>query len=107
MPAFHYRPYLINITLLFITIILSVAIGSVYIPPLTFVRILIAQVPGILLDPKWPETFSTIVLQIRLPHTLLVLVTGSALAGSVRIYFMIRDLQTTCFIIRDREFPDL
>ena len=86
MPAPQIRPYLLNIFLLLVAIVLSVAIGSVTIPPLTFFRILLAEFPGIVTGHPWPETFSTIIWQIRLPHTLLVLVTGAALAGSGAAY---------------------
>lgn len=34
----------------------------------------------------WPESFSAIVFQIRLPHTVLIALTGAALAGSGAVF---------------------
>jgi len=67
-------------------VILSVAIGSVFIEPGTVAKIMISQVPGIHLQNSWPETFATILLQVRLPHTILILLTGAALSGSGAVY---------------------
>ncbi|NJN43293.1 MAG: iron ABC transporter permease [Anaerolineae bacterium] len=79
------RPYLTNTLLLAAALILSVAAGAVTIPPGTLVRILLTGLPvGIV--PDWPEAFTAIVLQVRLPHTALMLVTGMALAGSGAAY---------------------
>ncbi|HEX9617162.1 MAG TPA: iron ABC transporter permease [Anaerolineales bacterium] len=73
-------PYLVNILLLACAILLSVAIGAVFIPPGTLAQMLAA--PGA----QWPETIHTIVFRIRLPHTALMALTGAALAGSGATY---------------------
>jgi iron complex transport system permease protein len=83
---FTRQPYYLNIILLCLAFILSVAVGSVFIPPVTFLRMLAAQLPGLALQPDWPETFSAIVFKIRLPHTVLITLTGAALAGSGAAY---------------------
>jgi iron complex transport system permease protein len=80
------RPYLINALLLIVAFVLSVAIGAVFIPPATVVRILVAQVPGFRVAATWPETFSTILFSIRLPHAVLIMLTGAALASSGATY---------------------
>jgi iron complex transport system permease protein len=80
------RPYLWNIVLLFIGLIISVAVGAVFIPPGTLLRILAAQLPGLAILPDWPEAFPAILFKIRLPHTILIALTGAALGGSGAAY---------------------
>jgi iron complex transport system permease protein len=80
------RPYLINFTLLIIALVLGIAVGPVFIPPVTLFRILVDRLPGVILPINWPETFTTIVYQVRLPHAFLVLITGAALGGSGAAY---------------------
>ncbi len=80
------RPYLINLALLVLAVLLSIGVGSVFIPPLTVVRIIISRLPGLSIVPDWPEAFSSILFQIRLPHTALMLLTGAALGGSGAAY---------------------
>ncbi len=77
------RPYLLNLILLAVALVLSVAIGAVFIPPASIMRIIIGAIP-FQLDPELvSETMSTIVLQLRLPHTILIGMAGAALAGVV------------------------
>ena len=80
------RPYLLNVLILILSFMLSIAIGSVFIPPLTQVRMLLAQIPGILVEQNWPETFNTIIYQVRLPHAVLIALAGAALASSGAAY---------------------
>jgi iron complex transport system permease protein len=77
---------MISFGLLLIAVILSVAAGPVFIPPLTLVYILADKLPGLTLPADWPQTFSSILYQIRLPHAALVLLTGAALGGSGAAY---------------------
>lgn len=81
-----YRPILWNILLLVVAFILSVSVGAIFIPPLTQLGIYLAQFPGIQLAADWPATFQTILLQIRLPHAVLVTLVGAALASSGAAY---------------------
>jgi len=76
------RPYPLNLILLAMTLILSVAVGAVYISPPSILRIMLSTLsfqvdPGLV-----PETLATIVLQLRLPHTILIAIAGAALAAS-------------------------
>ncbi len=82
------RPYLLTLLLLALALILSVAVGSVFIPPLTVVKVLASRLPGLsdVIAKSWPDAFSVIVFQLRLPRTALVALTGSALAGSGAAY---------------------
>lgn len=83
---FNRRPYLFNLLLLALACLLSVAIGSVFIPPGTLARMLLSHLPGLAIAQDWPATYQAIVYQIRLPHTVLMLLTGAALAGSGATY---------------------
>jgi iron complex transport system permease protein len=80
------RPYLLNILLLLIAIIFSIALGAVFIAPVTILRILAAQFSGLNLNVNWPDSYAAIILAIRLPHTVLVLLTGAALGSSGAAY---------------------
>jgi iron complex transport system permease protein len=67
-------------------VLLAVGVGSVAIPPLTVLRVLLAQLPFTRLAADWPEAYQTIVVQIRLPRVLLVALTGASLATSGAAY---------------------
>ena len=75
-------PYLLNTMILLVALVLSVAIGSTFIPPGVLARIFLSKIPNLAMTPNWPETFTTILFDIRLPHAALVALTGAALAGS-------------------------
>jgi iron complex transport system permease protein len=81
-----YHPYLINITLVAVAVILSVAVGPVYIRPGTLLRILAEALPGVSIAAELPASFTTIVMKVRLPHTALITISGAALAGSGAAY---------------------
>jgi iron complex transport system permease protein len=85
MPLLR-RPYLFSLSLLAITFLLSLAIGSVSIPLAVLARLVLERLPGIIIQPATPETFQAILYQIRLPHTVLMLLVGAALAGSGAAY---------------------
>ena len=67
-------------------VILNTGVGSVSIRPLTVLRILLGQWEALGIDPTWPSRFETIVLDIRMPNTVLIALTGMALAGSGAAY---------------------
>lgn len=81
-----FRPYLLNLALLALAALLSVAVGAVFIPPGTLFQIFLARLTGFSALAEWPETFAVIVFRLRLPHTVLVTLTGAALAGSGAAY---------------------
>jgi iron complex transport system permease protein len=76
------RPYLISVALLLLALLASVAIGPVFVPPGEVLRVLLAQIPGLSVKADWQEFAPTIVFSIRLPHAMLMALTGAALAGS-------------------------
>lgn len=80
------RPYSVNLFLLALALLLSVAVGAVFIPPATVAHMFALQVLRLTAAVTWPEAFATIIFRIRLPHTALVALTGAALAGSGAAY---------------------
>jgi iron complex transport system permease protein len=80
------HPYLAALALVLLGLILSVAFGSVYIPPGTILRILADRLPWLSIDPDWSASFAAIILEVRLPHTVLVALTGAALSSSGAAY---------------------
>jgi len=70
-------PYLSSFILLAIAILLSLAIGSVFISPAELWSVLIG---------RGTETSSSILWKIRLPRTVLIALTGAALGGSGATY---------------------
>ncbi len=60
----------------------SVAIGPIYIPPQAMLALLAEKLGGAASQTEAAGMFSTILFEIRLPHALLILLTGAALAGS-------------------------
>jgi iron complex transport system permease protein len=79
-------PYLWCLSLLTIAIIFSIGLGSVYIAPLEVIRILLSRIPMIQLIRDWQETSEIILFNIRLPRTMLIVLTGAALGGSGASY---------------------
>jgi len=76
------RPYLLNILLLLLALLFSIAVGAVVIPPGVLARLFLGSATGGDILPA----FRTILFQLRLPHTALVMLTGAALAGSGAAY---------------------
>ncbi len=76
------RAFLVSLLLLLVTLILSVAVGPIYIPPGTVISLLIEKLGGLIPRADPTGVFTTILFEIRLPHALLISLTGAALAGS-------------------------
>ena len=72
------NPFILTLFALIMMLILSMAIGSVFIPPTEVWRVLMGVASN--------ETFRTILLDIRLPRTVLIALVGAALAGSGATY---------------------
>lgn len=80
------KSYLFSFALLAAAIIASVTLGAVAIPLDTMGKILLSKLPLFNFSADWTLSFEAILLQVRLPHTLLVLMTGAALGGSGAAY---------------------
>jgi len=76
------RPYLITLLLLLIAAALSVSFGAVAIPLGELLGMLASRLPGLSIARDWAGSSETIFFQIRLPHMLLVTLTGAALSAS-------------------------
>lgn len=72
------NPFLLAVLTLLLMLTLSMAIGSVFIPPVELWRVLVGDASN--------ETFRTILFNIRLPRTILIALVGAALAGSGATY---------------------
>lgn len=89
-----FRPLSIAILILLAALLLSVAVGSVPIPPGTLLALLLKHLPGgwaggLSLPSAWLDNLDTaevILVQLRLPRTVLVALTGAALSGSGAAY---------------------
>jgi iron complex transport system permease protein len=81
--------FLITLLLLAAAVLLSLAIGSVFIPPVTLLKALGDRLASLQLTASAPaaqDTASIILFQLRLPRTVLVAITGAALGGSGASY---------------------
>src|SRR5215212_1446922 len=72
------NPFFITVLALMVMLIISLAIGSVFIPPAELWRLVNGTSDN--------ETFRTILWNIRLPRTALIALVGAALAGSGAAY---------------------
>src|SRR5215216_3237794 len=72
------NPFFITVLALMVMLIISLAIGSVFIPPAELWRLVNGTSDN--------ETFRTILWNIRLPRTALIALIGAALAGSGAAY---------------------
>ena len=83
-PIWQAHPYLINSLILLVALILSVTVGSIYIPLQNILHLLLK--PLLNLNIVDAPFYSTILFTVRLPHTILVCLTGAALASSGAAY---------------------
>jgi iron complex transport system permease protein len=79
------RIFFPSFALLVLALLLSVAVGSVLIPPGTMLDLFRVRLSGID-TPAELKPFATILFSLRLPRTVLIAVTGAALAGSGAAY---------------------
>jgi len=80
------HPYLVMAFLLLFAVLLSIALGAVRIPIGTMVRIFSDNLFRRTDGAAGQDAIETILLAVRLPHTILVLLTGAALASSGAAY---------------------
>ena len=58
----------------------AITIGSVHIPFLTTIQVLLSKLPLVEITPAWPDTTETIILAMRLPRVILAGLVGAALS---------------------------
>ena len=80
------RPWIISLVLLAAALLLSVAVGSVFIPPATLLTLLVSGPAGSVSLPEPLQPLVTILFSLRLPRTILMALVGAALAGSGTAY---------------------
>lgn len=78
--------YALAIASLLAALVFSVSLGAVQIPVEAVSDILRAQLSSAAPDGAWSQAFIAIVTRVRLPHTILIALTGAALAGSGAAY---------------------
>lgn len=66
--------------------LLAAGVGTVGMPPLTVIKIVASRIPALELAPTWPETWDTILWQLRLPRIALAGIVGASLAMSGATY---------------------
>jgi iron complex transport system permease protein len=79
------RPFLISVVLLVGVLLLSVAVGSVWIKPDLLFELIGRRLSGAVLTVE-ARPFDTILFDLRLPRTLLIALVGAALSGSGAAY---------------------
>jgi iron complex transport system permease protein len=79
------RPFLISVVLLAGALLLSAAVGSVFIRPEVFFELAAHRLTGAALAAE-ARPFDTILFDLRLPRTLLIALVGAALSGSGAAY---------------------
>ena len=84
--SFPWRRFGIGLTVVVLIAVVAGGLGSVYIPPLSLVKILADKVPFIDVANTWPDSWSTIIWQIRFPRVVLAGLVGAALAISGATY---------------------
>jgi iron complex transport system permease protein len=81
----HARPFVVHALLLAAALILSVAVGSVFIPFGVLAQLFASHLTGLPVD-QAHQSFDTILFSLRLPRTVLVALAGAGLAGSGAAY---------------------
>jgi iron complex transport system permease protein len=76
------RPLLFTLIALILAMVLSVGVGSVFISPTNVLGVLWDALNGVAPQTQLANTYQTILLTLRLPRTILMIITGAALAGS-------------------------
>ena len=80
------HPFLYSALFLIAVLILSIVVGSVFIPPQALWSIIVQTLNGRPIQDPALAPFVTIIFSLRLPRTLLMCLAGAALAGSGASY---------------------
>ena len=83
---FPVKLFVITIFITLVFYILACCIGSVYISPMTLLKISLNQTMMFDFDTNWPKSHETILLNLRLPRITLAAIVGAGLAFSGTIY---------------------
>jgi iron complex transport system permease protein len=86
VAVFPWRRLGVGLVVVALVGVLASGVGAVGIPPLTVVKIALSRLPLVDLAQTWPDTWDTIVWQLRLPRVALAAIVGGALAMSGSTY---------------------
>jgi len=78
--AYPWWRIIIGLVVLLVIAVFALSQGSVDMPAFTILKILASKIPGLEIIPTWPESWDTILWQLRLPRILLAGIVGGALA---------------------------
>lgn len=84
--VYPWRRFAVGAGLVAVIGILASGVGSVGIPPLTVIEIVASRAPLVDIAQSWPDTWDTIIWQLRLPRIALAGIVGAALAMSGATY---------------------
>ena len=76
----------IGLAVVLVVALVASGVGSVYVPPMATLKILVDKLPFLAIDPSWPDSWSTIIWQIRFPRIVLAGLVGACLAISGATY---------------------
>lgn len=82
---FSTRPYLTSSILLILMLLVSVMVGSVFIPVKQIWQVIASTISGTVI-PETLKSISAILIKLRIPRVILVALTGAALSGSGAAY---------------------
>ncbi|RPJ51954.1 MAG: iron ABC transporter permease, partial [Chloroflexi bacterium] len=85
MSRFAAHPFMFSLALLALALLLSIAVGSVFIPPAAAMVLFRSRLVGMEI-PEPLAPYATILFTLRLPRTVLLAMTGAALSGSGAAY---------------------
>ena len=86
MRFFPYSHLLVGLLIVVLVAIIAGGVGSVYVPPKSLLAILLNELPFVSFTVEAPESWKTIILQIRLPRVTLAGFVGASLAISGGTY---------------------
>ena len=84
--SYPWLPVAIGLVVVLIVAIIATGVGSVNIPPVTVVKILLNRLPFYEINQTWPERWDTILWELRVPRVVLASIVGASLALSGATY---------------------
>ena len=85
-PSYPWRGMAVCALVVLAAAVTAAGVGPIGLPPLDVVKITAARLPFIDLPQTWPDTWETIVWQVRLPRIALAGIVGAALSMSGAAY---------------------
>ena len=86
VPSYPWWRLAIGLVVVLIVAVVAAGLGAVQIPLFTSVKILATRIPLLDINQTWPDSWDTILWQLRLPRIMLAGLVGAALALSGATY---------------------